>query len=139
MGLATMVVRGALGLGAAGLIWSTIGSPLYERVRGDNVIMESGYVNPKSLSIDKQKNAAGKTETMLTYKIGDETISLPCTKGAAGGALCGTVEYLWQNIAEEQRKTLVENGWEILGNEAKYRLVTKDLQQLYGVNRGGAK
>ena len=139
MGLATMVVRGALGRGAAGLIWTSIGSPLYERIRGDNMVVETGYVNPKALSIDKQKNAAGKVETTLTYKSGDETLSLPCTKGAAGGALCGTVEYLWQNIAEEKKKVLVEGGWAILSNETRYNLVTRDLQQLYGVNKGGAK
>ena len=135
MGLGANLVRGsllALGLGVA---YVGVARPILDNFRSDATPIEHGYVSPKSLSIQGKKNGIGNLETYLTYKSGDETLSLPCMKGA-GGPLCGSVDYWWQSIGSGQRSDLVVSEWPTIGNGLKRDIVGSELQtaldSLYG-------
>src|SRR3989338_4808810 len=119
MGLGAMVVRTAMVTVAGGLLYTAVLNPLMNLVRNDNAVVEQGYVNPKSLSLQGKKNGSGNIETFLNYKSGDETVSLPCMKGPAG-PLCGTVEYWWGSVGAGQREELAVEEWPALSNGAKH-------------------
>ena len=142
MGLGAMIVRGALVTAAGGLLYAGVVGPLVGKVRQDNTPIESGYVSPKSLSVAGKKNAQGNIETYLQYKVGDETVSLPCIKGPAG-PLCGKVDYWWQSIGTSQREGLVVDEWPAISNESKHGILSSELQTLidavYGAKNGSQK
>ena len=139
MGLGTMAVRGALLAVAGGMLYVSVLNPLLHRIRQDNSVIETGYVNPKSLSVQGRKNTLGNIETYLNYKSGDETVSLPCMKGPSG-PLCGTVEYWWGSIGAGQREELAVDEWPALSNDAKHGIMSSELQTIlnvfYGVQNG---
>ena len=127
MGIGAMTAR-TIGLGILGLsVWAG-GDYIIGKIKG-NTPVESGYVSPKSLSIDGKKNAQGNIETYLQYKVGDETVSLPCTKGPAG-PLCGRVDYWWQSIGTQQREGLVVGEWPAISNGAKHGILSSEFQTL---------
>ncbi|MBI2550327.1 hypothetical protein HYV83_04070 [Candidatus Woesearchaeota archaeon] len=128
LGLGAWVIR----TGAVGLISLAAlngGSYVMDRINGSNAVVEQGYVSPKSLSVEGKKNAQGNIETYLQYKVGDETVSLPCTKGPSG-PLCGKVDYWWQSIGAPQREGFVVGEWPAISNDAKHSLLSSELQAL---------
>ena len=139
MGLGAMVVRGAVLVAAGGLLYTAVLNPLIGKLRQDNTPVESGYVSPKSLSIEGKKNGQGNIETYLQYKSGDEVISLPCMKGPSG-PLCGKVDYWWQSIGAGQREGLVVGEWPAISNDAKHGIMSSELQTMldtfYGAQKG---
>lgn len=139
MGVGAMIVRGAVVAAAAGgLLYTAVLNPLTDKINGSNAVVEQGYMNPKSLSIQGKKNAAGNIETYLQYKSGDEVISLPCTKGPSG-PLCGTVEYWWQSIGGQQREELSVNEWPAISNGAKHSILSGELQAMLDTFYGTQK
>lgn len=139
MGIGATIVRGALFVAAGSVAYMSIVNPIVNRIRQDNAVIEAGYVNPKSLSIEGKKNGAGNIETYLQYKAGDEIVSLPCTKGPAG-PLCGRVDYWWQSVGTQQREGLAVAEWPVLSNDAKRGILSSELQTLidsaYGTKTG---
>ncbi len=137
MGLGAMVVRTAMVTVAGGLLYTAVLNPVMNWVRQENAVVEQGYVNPKSLSVQGKKNGSGNIETFLNYKSGDETTSLPCMKGPAG-PLCGTVEYWWESVGAEQREGFAVGEWPAISSEAKHGIMSSELQTMidtfYGVN-----
>lgn len=142
MGLGAMIVRGALVTAAGGMLYAGLLGPLVSKMRQDNTPVEAGYVSPKSLSIDGKKNAQGNIETYLQYKVGDETVSLPCTKGPSG-PLCGKVDYWWQSIGTSQREGLVVDEWPAISNDSKHGILSSEIQKLidtvYGTQNNAQK
>ena len=141
MGLGALVVRTVVSGGVVALLLGG-GSYVMDRINGSNAVVEQGYVSPKSLSVEGKKNAQGNIETFLQYKVGDETVSLPCTKGPSG-PLCGKVDYWWQSIGVPQREGLVVGEWPAISNEAKHGILSNELQALidsaYGTQNGTQK
>lgn len=129
MGIGAMIVRGAVITAAGGLLYAALLNPLMDRIGGSNAAVEQGYTNPKSLSIQGKKNAAGNIEAYLQYKNGDEVISLPCTKGPSG-PLCGTVDHWWGSIGAGQREGLAVNEWPSISNSAKRGILDSELQAM---------
>ncbi len=138
MGLGATIVRGVLVTAAAGMLYTGVVNPLMSRFLPDNTPIESGYVSPKSLSVEGKKNGQGNIETYLQYKSGDETISLPCTKGPAG-PLCGKVDYWWQSVGAPQREGLVVDEWPTISNDAKHGIMSKELQTIVDTFYGAQK
>ena len=140
MGIGAMAVR-TIGVGILGVSVVAGGNYLIDKIKS-NTPVESGYVNPKSLSINGKKNAQGNIETYLQYKVGDETVSLPCAKGPQG-PLCGKVDYWWQSIGAPQREELVVGEWPAMGNDAKHAILSSEFQMLvdtlYGAPSSGQK
>ena len=141
MGLGALVVRTVVSGGVVALLLGG-GSYVMDRINGSNAVVEQGYVSPKSLSVEGKKNAQGNIETFLQYKVGDETVSLPCTKGPSG-PLCGKVDYWWQSIGAPQREGLAVGEWPAISNEAKHGILGNELQALidtaYGTKNGTQK
>ena len=138
MGLGAMVVRGVVVAAAGGLLYTAVLNPLIGKIRQDNTPVESGYVSPKSLSIEGKKNGQGNIETYLQYKVGDEVVSLPCTKGPSG-PLCGKVDYWWQSIGVPQREGLVVGEWPAISNDAKHGIMSSELQTMLDTFYGTQK
>ncbi|MBI3037343.1 hypothetical protein HYY73_06380 [Candidatus Woesearchaeota archaeon] len=141
MGIGALVVRTA----AAGLIGLGVlagGNAVLDGINGNSAVVEQGYVSPKSLSIQGKKNGTGNIETYLQYKVGDESVSLPCTKGPSG-PLCGKVDYWWQSIGAPQREGLVVGEWPAISNDSKRGILGSELQALidsaYGTKNGTQK
>lgn len=138
MGFGAMVARSvAVGLVSLGVIAG--GNYALDAVR-NNAPIESGFVNPKSLSIEGKKNAAGNIESTLQYRNGEATLSLPCTKGYSGGALCGGIDYWLENLSPEQKERVVVGQWPQVSNDAKYGIMKGELQTIldsfYGAQKG---
>ena len=138
MGLGAMVVRGVVVAAAGGLLYTAVLNPLIGKIRQDNTPVESGYVSPKSLSVEGKKNGQGNIETYLQYKVGDEVVSLPCTKGPSG-PLCGKVDYWWQSIGAGQREGLVVGEWTAISNDAKHGIMSSELQTMLDTFYGTQK
>ena len=138
MGIGAMAVR-TIGFGILGVSVVAGGDYVIGIIKG-NAPVESGYVSPKSLSINGKKNAQGNIETYLQYKVGDETVSLPCTKGP-DGPLCGKVDYWWKSIGTPQREELVVGEWPAISNDAKHVILSSEFQMLvdalYGTQNNG--
>lgn len=141
MGLGANVVKGAvigaLMLGAGNALYLGVLRPFVSKLMPDNTPVEAGYVSPKSLSVERKKNAQGNIETYLQYKVGDEIVSLPCAKGPSG-PLCGKVDYWWQSVGAPQREGLVVSEWPAISNDVKHGILSDELQTLidsaYGTN-----
>ena len=129
MGIGAMLVRGAMVTAAGGLLYAGVISPVMHWARQDNAVIEPGYVNPKSLSVQSKKNAQGNIEAYIQYKAGDESVSLPCKKGPSG-PLCGTVEYWWQSIGAERREELAVDEWPSISNNSKHSIMSSELQTI---------
>ena len=129
MGLGANIVRGGLVIAAGVMLYAGAVSPLVSRFMQDKTPVESGYVSPRSLSIEGKKNGSGNIETYLQYKVGDEVVSLPCTKGPSG-PLCGKVDYWWQSIGVPQREGLVVGEWPAISNDAKHGIMSSELQTM---------
>ncbi|MBI2580672.1 hypothetical protein HYV85_02590 [Candidatus Woesearchaeota archaeon] len=124
MGLGGLVTRFAL---AGAIAWGGL--------TGGGWVMEK--INPKPLSVVEMKDAAGNIEFYLKYKSGEGYALLQCDDGPKG-PLCGTVEYWWQSVGTAQREELVVGEWAAISNDAKYGVMSKELQKIldafYGVN-----
>ena len=128
MGIGALAVR-TVGLGILGLSVWTGGDYLISKITGGNAVVESGSVNPKSLSVKSMKNTQGNIEAYLQYKSGDEALLLPCSKGPSG-PLCGKVDYWWQSIGAQQREGLVVGEWPAISNDSKREILSKEFQAL---------
>ena len=141
MGIGAFVVRGAAVVATGGLLYATVLNPVMDWVRKDNMVVEQGYVSPKSLSVQGKKNGTGNIETYLQYKSGDETVSLPVMKGPQG-PLVGTVGYWWNSIGASQREELTVGEWPAISNDAKHNILSGELQVIldtfYGTNSAGS-
>ncbi|MBI2145460.1 hypothetical protein HYU18_04010 [Candidatus Woesearchaeota archaeon] len=137
VGLAGLVIRmAAMGLVAYSAV--TWGPGLLDKVTGGSAVIEEGYVNPKSLSIQSKKNEAGNVEAYLQYKVGDEIVSLPCFKGPSG-PLCGKVEYWWESIGGQQREALTVSEWPEISNSSKHGIMSSELQTILDTFYGPQK
>lgn len=116
MGLGTFVANTVAYAGAITVLLSA-----------GNYVMDR--VNPKPLSIEERKDAAGNIEHYLKYKSGDGYASLPCTNGPSG-PLCGTVEYWWDSIGHETRTGLVASEWPSLDSKVKRNIVGSELDAM---------
>jgi hypothetical protein len=138
-GTGTSVLKTAATLGAvvagAALFYGAVVSPVANRLSGgtSQAAVEAGYVNPKTLSIEGRENVSGNVETFLTYSVGDgeAVVSLPCMEGP-DGPLCGTVEYWWDSIGQNERSELAVDEWPALNNDQKYGIVSKELNAAIG-------
>ncbi len=137
MGIGGMAVR----LAAAGIAtWAAVAGGNYamDKIKGEDAVIEQGYVNPKSLSIQGKKNANGNVESYLQYKNGGEAVSLPCMKGPTG-PLCGTVDYWWTSIGAPQREDLTVSEWPLISNDSKHGIMSSELQKVLDTFYGTQK
>jgi hypothetical protein len=137
MGFGSLAVR-TIGVGILGVSLWAGGSYIIDKIKGNDAQVESGYVSPKSVSIEGKKNAAGNIETYLDYKNGNETISYPVMKGP-NGPLVGTIEYWWESIGVQSRSGLVQSEWSYLDANIKHSIMSDELQTVldgfYGTNQ----
>ncbi len=138
MGIGAMIVRGAMVTAAGGLLYASVLNPIIDRISGSSAVVETGYVNPKALSIEGKKNGAGNIEAYLNYKNGDEVVSLPCMKGPSG-PLCGKVDYWWQSIGAGQREGLAVGEWPSISNDAKHNILNAEIQAMLDAFYGAQK
>ena len=138
MGLGALVVRGAAVILASGMLYTGVVNPLMGKIRPDNTPVAAGYVNPKSLSIERKKNAEGNLEAYLLYKSGDATVSLPCKSGP-NGPLCGAVDYWWKSIGADSRTDLVVSEWPALDSMVKRNIVGSELDAMLDSFYGSQK
>lgn len=138
MGIGAMIVRGAAIAAAGGLLYTMVLNPLMDRVGGSSAVVEQGYVNPKSLSIQGKKNGSGNIEAFLNYKNGDEVTSLPIRKGPKG-PLVGSVEYWWESIGGKTREELSVAQWPAISNSAKRGIINSELQGMLDSYYGAQK
>ncbi|MBI2142934.1 hypothetical protein HYU20_01155 [Candidatus Woesearchaeota archaeon] len=138
MGIGAMIVRGAVVTAAGGLLYAAVLNPIMDRISGSSAVVETGYVNPKALSVQGKKNGTGNLETFLNYKNGDEVVSLPCKKGPSG-PLCGAVDYWWQSVGADQREGLAVNEWPSISNNAKHGIMSAELQTILDAFYGAQK
>lgn len=111
----------------------------YDQVTNSNAPIEQGFVNPKNLSIEKPKNAAGNIEAFLQFKNGDHVDRLPCNAGYSGGVVCGSVDYLMENFTPSQREGVVVGQFPSVSSGAKRSIVGGELQAMLDAFYGAQK
>ncbi|MBN2454768.1 hypothetical protein JXB11_04440 [Candidatus Woesearchaeota archaeon] len=121
-----MFVIGALlvGIGAAGDAMN-IGSFVSAPFRSDPVVAD-GYVSPKSLEIETEKNGNGEVATYLVYTNGEGSQQLPVTQGASGPRV-GNADYLISSLTPDEQKTIFYNSWTSLPADEKQSLLGDEI------------
>lgn len=116
-----------MGLGAFVVRTVAYGAAVAVLLAGGNYVTDK--INPKPLSIEDRKDAAGNLEHYLKYRNGDEVVSLPCAKGPSG-PLCGTVNYWWNSIGQDTRTGLVVSEWQSVDSQVKRDIVGSELDAM---------
>lgn len=129
MGFGGFVVRSTLLAAAGGALYLGVLNPVMNRIGESNAVVEQGYVNPKSLSVQGKKNPAGNIETYLNYKSGEDTLSLPVQKGP-NGPLVGSIDYWWSSIGQDDRTGLVVSEWPSVDSQIKRGIVGSELDAM---------
>ncbi len=149
--MATYAGRETRGLNIGGLVarvgiatalgWAAItGGPLvWDKLTNGNAPIEQGFVDYRNLDVKGKKNAAGNMEAIIQYEHSGKVDSLPCMEGYAGGVLCGTIEYIVENLTPTQREGVVVGQFPAISNDAKRSIVGSELQKMLESFYGGTQ
>ncbi|HIG98678.1 TPA: hypothetical protein HA231_04615 [Candidatus Woesearchaeota archaeon] len=140
-GIKRMSIGGVIGRFAIGsaVVWAalTAGQLAWDKMRNGNAPTEKGFVDYKSLERVEKKNSSGNMETYLEFKHDDEIDYLPCMEGYSGGAVCGGIDYIVENLTPRQKEDVVVGQFPDISNESKRGLVKGELDRMlesaYGV------